>query len=64
MSGPESGAARRGISTAHLPHRALIWTPLERVVATNVKSTGCPAFGTVKVVCHRVYRARRERRNM
>ena len=31
------------------PHWARISTPLNRVVARSVKSTGCPVFGTVKV---------------
>ena len=31
------------------PHCALISTPLNRLVALNVKSTGWPAFGLVKV---------------
>src|SRR5687767_4151342 len=36
------------VDAAPALHWARISTPLNRVVACRVKSTGCPAFGTVK----------------
>ena len=44
-----SGALILNAGAAGAPHCALINTPLKRVVALNVKSTGWPAFGLVKV---------------
>ncbi len=46
-----SGAFRLNAGSADVPpHCALISTPLKRVVALKVKSTGCDVFGIVNVV--------------
>jgi hypothetical protein len=45
-----SGAFRLNAGpAAAAEHCALITTPLNRLVALNVRSTGWPAFGTVNV---------------